>query len=538
MHKFCSRLTLLLILFFLIFSISAVFAAGETIKVGVFNNPPKVYLEENKSVSGIYAAVLDYVAKKEDWNIEYINGTFQENLEALDKNKIDILVDVAYTEERAQYLEYNNESVLISYGVVFTRPDFNPISFRELDGKKIATLEGSSFLSEEGYPEIERLLGIKSKIIPTPSYDSAFLLLKTGAVDAVIANDVYGYYDKKIHPDSEYIFTDLLFLPRNQFFAFPKNGSLNKQLIEKIDSNLIELKKDRTSIYYQEIYEMQGGYKERVFTVPLWAKLIIVFITLILIISLIFTFILNKQKRVIKKSKEIIEIERNKLESANRLKDLFIDIMRHDLLNSASVINMNVQLALESKTVNQKKVLSTAFEGSNKLIGRIKDASLISKLEEGKEAQEYNKTNLKAVINNVLKETDSLASQNRIKLISRINEDYFVKASPLIYDVFLNLITNAIKYSPKRTEVIIDLVKKHSKYQVYVKDNGEGIPDKYKKSIFERFTRLEKGAIKGSGLGLAITKKIIELHKGKVWVENNPKGGSIFIVELPTSGDN
>jgi len=75
--------------------------------------------------------------------------------------------------------------------------------------------------------------------------------------------------------------------------------------------------------------------------------------------------------------------------------------------------------------------------------------------------------------------------------------------------------------------------KENGNYRISVADKGEGIPDKYKTAIFDRFTRLEKGAIKGSGLGLGIVKKIVELHNGKVWVENNSPKGSVFIVELP-----
>ncbi len=56
---------------------------------------------------------------------------------------------------------------------------------------------------------------------------------------------------------------------------------------------------------------------------------------------------------------------------------------------------------------------------------------------------------------------------------------------------------------------------------------------KYKKAIFERFTRLEKGAVKGSGLGLAISKKITEAHNGKIWVGDHKGGGSIFYVTVP-----
>ncbi|MEE8358746.1 MAG: HAMP domain-containing sensor histidine kinase, partial [Candidatus Hydrothermarchaeales archaeon] len=61
----------------------------------------------------------------------------------------------------------------------------------------------------------------------------------------------------------------------------------------------------------------------------------------------------------------------------------------------------------------------------------------------------------------------------------------------------------------------------------------EGIPDEYKEGVFDRFKRVKKEGVKGTGLGLAIVKKVVEAHNGRVWVEDNPGGGSIFYVTLP-----
>jgi len=108
-----------------------------------------------------------------------------------------------------------------------------------------------------------------------------------------------------------------------------------------------------------------------------------------------------------------------------------------------------------------------------------------------------------------------------------------MQASPVIYDVFANLISNAIKYAKEGKKIVIEAEEKDSKYIVKVKDFGEGVPDEFKKVIFERFKRKEKKGVKGTGLGLAIVKRIVELHNGKVWVEDNSPRGATFVVELP-----
>lgn len=97
--------------------------------------------------------------------------------------------------------------------------------------------------------------------------------------------------------------------------------------------------------------------------------------------------------------------------------------------------------------------------------------------------------------------------------------------------------TNAIKYSSKGTKVEVGINYENDEYRIFVKDRGEGIPDEYKTSIFNRFERYAKEGVKGTGLGLAIAKRLTEIHNGRIWVENRIPGdykqGSIFYVELP-----
>jgi signal transduction histidine kinase len=85
-------------------------------------------------------------------------------------------------------------------------------------------------------------------------------------------------------------------------------------------------------------------------------------------------------------------------------------------------------------------------------------------------------------------------------------------------------------FSGKRIELGID--EKGEEWILSVRDWGEGIPDPYKRSIFTRFERLQKEGVKGAGLGLAIAGRIVELHGGRIWVEDNPEGGSVFRVAL------
>ncbi|MGM0770736.1 MAG: sensor histidine kinase [Halobacteriota archaeon] len=104
----------------------------------------------------------------------------------------------------------------------------------------------------------------------------------------------------------------------------------------------------------------------------------------------------------------------------------------------------------------------------------------------------------------------------------------------MIEEVFINLISNAVKYSPENEDIIIGVKDQNENWTVTIADSGEGIPDKDKNMIFDRFKRAVGDCnVKGSGLGLAIVKRIVELHGGEVGVEDNPNGlGSVFWVTL------
>jgi signal transduction histidine kinase len=102
--------------------------------------------------------------------------------------------------------------------------------------------------------------------------------------------------------------------------------------------------------------------------------------------------------------------------------------------------------------------------------------------------------------------------------------------------VLTNLITNAIKYSPRAGRVIVSLTKRTNAVEVRVKDFGIGIPAEQQKKIFDRFFQVERplGQIyPGLGLGLYITKEIIERHQGEIWLESKPGEGTTFTVRLP-----
>ncbi len=246
-----------------------------------------------------------------------------------------------------------------------------------------------------------------------------------------------------------------------------------------------------------------------------------------------FNVMTSKLKESYEGLEEKVRIRTKELSESNKLKDLFTDIMRHDLLNPAGVVRTNSQLALaDEKDVKKKEALEKIERSSNRMIRMIENASILAKLESG-EKIEFKKEDLGVILKGAVEELSERAKGKNMKIKVNVEGKFPAIVNPLIQNVFSNFLSNSIKYSPEKTEIIAGIKKKNNDWLVYVEDRGEGIPAKYKKAIFERFTRLEKGAIKGSGLGLAISKKITEAHNGKIWVRDHKGGGSIFYVLIP-----
>lgn len=231
-----------------------------------------------------------------------------------------------------------------------------------------------------------------------------------------------------------------------------------------------------------------------------------------------------------KRKDEIKLIEYSKqLQHSNELKDLFTDVLRHDLLNPAGLIKSFTEL-LEDTEISDKQahIIGNIKRSNSKLIELIEDAAQLAKLE-SMEEMVIVRTDIGHLLRSMRENFSPVMAGKNIELVMDTTSSYPSLANPMIEAVFSNLISNAIKYSPENTRITIGVEDQGTKWKVTVTDQGDGIPDKDKEAVFDRFNRLHKENIKGNGIGLAIVKRIIELHEERIGINDNPEGkGSIF----------
>jgi PAS domain S-box-containing protein len=235
----------------------------------------------------------------------------------------------------------------------------------------------------------------------------------------------------------------------------------------------------------------------------------------------------------IKQHHEELKAYASQLEHSNKMKELFTDIMRHDLQNPVAVIKGLSSILGEGEiSKSLRRELEMIRKNAEKLQEMIETASKYAKLEDAEEL-DFQELDLNETLKEVIRSYKSLLEEKKMKLSYRGEGKKPAMVNPMIEDAFGNLLSNAIKYSPEGSEIVIEVEEEGGEWRIAVKDSGGGIPDESKEAIFSRFKRLDKRGVKGTGLGLAIVKRIAELHKGRAWVEDNPEGGSIFYVTVP-----
>lgn len=238
------------------------------------------------------------------------------------------------------------------------------------------------------------------------------------------------------------------------------------------------------------------------------------------------------EEELFKRQEELIGMA-YELEQSNYLKDIFSDVMRHDLLNPLGVIGNFVDLLLmDEKDPEKIEYLEIIKRSVSRGIELIEGASRLSRLGAAQKI-ETKEMDLKEIVKDVVEDMKPLAAKAGMQIENEVLESRPLKANEIIREVFVNFVSNAIKYAPQGKRIVICSEDGGEFLRIRVKDFGDGIKNEDKERIFERFRRGGKKGVKGTGLGLAIAKRIVELHSGRIWVEDNPEGGAVFVVELP-----
>ena len=522
-------------------------ADDQIVRVGVYENAPKIFTAENGRPSGIFIDIIEFIAKREGWKLEYVAGTWTEGLDRLAKGEIDLMPDVAYTAERGKIYSFHKVPVLSSWYLIYAPKGHNIHSIFDLKAKRILVLERS--VQEAAFDRLSRGFGLNVTLISVPDYKTMFEKVSKGEADAAITNRFYGMMHAKRFGLED---TAVVFEPSDLFFAAPKNDP--KHLLDSIDKHISDVKKDPQSIYYLSLKRWTS--EEVRFKLPVWIKILGLVIGIVLLMSLVGSIVLKRQvnarthelqqinkemeQRIIERTTQLAEAM-EKAQAADRIKSAFLAAMSHELrtpLNSIiGFTGMVLQGLAGPINKEQEKQLGMVRGSARHLLDLINDILDISKIEAGQFNLMSETFDLRQSIEKVVQIILPLAEKKNLQLHCKIGDDISEMRGDQrrVEQILINILNNAAKYT-NYGEINLNCHTDKDSIILSVVDTGIGIKPENLKIIFDAFRQVDSGITRvqeGTGLGLNITNKLVEMMGGSIHVESEWKKGSTFTVILP-----
>jgi len=227
------------------------------------------------------------------------------------------------------------------------------------------------------------------------------------------------------------------------------------------------------------------------------------------------------------------------LKEVERLKTEFVSTVSHELRTPLTAIRGALGLVLAGTTgpvvSKTRDLLQIGLQNTERLIRLINDILDVERIESGQLVVRREPCELSEILRTTVDSLRTVAMEAHVSLVLEAEESAVVTGDPdRLVQVFTNLISNAVRFSPRGKSVNVALRTTPTSVVVFVSDHGPGIPLEFRKRIFGKFQQADPaGTAGGAGLGLAIVRAIVERHGGSIRFDSAPGHGTTFITELP-----
>ena len=231
-------------------------------------------------------------------------------------------------------------------------------------------------------------------------------------------------------------------------------------------------------------------------------------------------------------------------QNASRAKGEFLSHMSHEIRTPLNAIIGMINISLNTEDIDKiKNCLQRAHNASKHLLHILNDILDMSKIEAQKFELSYGEFDFEKTLTNIFNVTNVRAEEKDINLSVNINKNvppYIISDELRLSQVIINLVNNAIKFTPEKGKVALSAEKTDESngeitLKIEVADSGIGITEEQQKKLFTSYNQADSNISKnygGTGLGLAISKEIVELMQGKIWIESEINRGSKFIFTI------
>jgi signal transduction histidine kinase len=496
------------------------FQASQPVRIGTYDNAPKIFQQPDGTIDGFYAELVEAIASSSGLAYRFVHGTWEEGLSRLAAGEIDVMVDVAYSDERARLYIFNGETVLINWGVVYTRQNLVIESFLDLQGLRVAGMRGGIHSEgESGLIALGQHFDIDFDYLPMDDYLAAFVAVHEGRADAAVVNRLFGleYEDAWNVRRSNVVFNPIALK-----FAFNKDSPDTEALVRFFDTALKELKANRSSTYYSALQNHLPGFVEDRQVIPGWMKVGLPLVSAGFLVALLSVALLAREIRR-RKHLEVSMLEaKSAAEAANRTKTTFLANMSHEIRTPMNAILGYAQIldADPALKEEQRTHLGKIAAGGRHLLSIINEILDMSRIEAGRTELERRPFDLPSSIRDAFTlvkiKADTKGLEYSMEMDPSLPGEVLGDEGKL-RQILVNLLGNAVKFTDRGS---VTLRVNHAGTPVNgpgsnlirftVSDTGPGIPAGDLERIFSPFEQIHGvgAAREGTGLGLASSRRL------------------------------
>lgn len=221
------------------------------LRVGLYQNEPKLFTNAAGKPAGIFVDLLNEMAREQNWTLDYRECNWGQCLQWLETDQLDLMPDVALTEDRQRRFDFHRQPALNSWSQLYSRPEQPVVSIFQLNKTRVALLRDSVQLPY--FRSMLTTLGLETEIIEVSDYPEAFRLVRDGDADAAVSNYQYG----ALHA-AQYnlVATPIVFQPSQLYFATSQGR--HADLLAAIDQQLTAWRADNDSAYFEILNRWQN----------------------------------------------------------------------------------------------------------------------------------------------------------------------------------------------------------------------------------------------------------------------------------------
>jgi signal transduction histidine kinase len=520
-------------------------------------------MDQGGTAAGLFPDILREVAAREHWVLEFRPGTWAEGMDAAQKGEVDLLTSVAYTPERAQFLDYGKESAFTVWSILYAHPGTRIQGVMDIRDRRVGLMGRD--VNGIHFRELCRRFGVPCGFREYGTFPELMAAVEAGQMDAGVVPSLVGYDLETRH---KVVRTPVVFDPFDLHFATGKGR--NADLLAALDAYLKTGKAGADPGYQRAVDRWLHLRTPR--QVPAWIPFAALAAGILVLVLMLTSFLFRRQvarataevrdlnrrlgeeleqtrvyqqrlsesqetlRSMNERLEQLVEERTGQMQAAYRELEAFSYSVSHDLRaplraidGFSRVLEEDYGPALDAEA---RRCLERVRGGTRRMGQLIDDLLKLSRVSRGDLA--IGPVDLSAEARRILDELAAASPDRSVR--TAVAPGLRAAGDPRLLAIALaNLLENAWKYTARTPDAEIEFgcSDQEGRPVFRVRDNGAGFDMAYAGKLFQAFQRLHGGQdYEGTGIGLAIVQRIIHRHQGQVWAEAEPDRGATFFFTL------